>query len=81
MALIEQRTRESPWWTAERPRGEWLKLPSKVAKRTSQTDRPRLRSKPPTGQAWSTFVKTHGQDLGACASVPVVTLFVKTIDA
>jgi putative transposase len=40
-----------------------------------------VRSKPPSGQSWSTFLKTHGQDIWACDFVPVVTLFFKTIHA
>ena len=39
------------------------------------------RSKPPSGQAWSTLLQTHGQDIWACDFVPVVTLFFKTLHA
>jgi putative transposase len=37
------------------------------------------RSKVPTGQSWSTFLKTLGKDIWACDFVPVVTLFFRTI--
>jgi len=40
-----------------------------------------VRSKVPTGQSWSTFLKTHGKDIWACDFVPVVTLFFRTIHA
>jgi putative transposase len=66
---------------AERIRGELLKLNIKVAKRTIQNYMRAARSKPPSGQSWSTFLKTHGQDIWACDFVPVVTLFFKTLHA
>jgi hypothetical protein len=40
-----------------------------------------VRSQPPSGQSWSTFLKTDGKDIWACDFVPVVTLFFKTIHA
>jgi len=58
-----------------------LKLNIKVAKRTIQKYMQAVRSKPTSGQSWSTFLKTHGQDIWACDFVPVVTLFFKTIHA
>jgi hypothetical protein len=48
---------------AERIRGEWLKLNIKVEKRTIQKYMQAVRSKPPTVQSWSTFLKTHGKDI------------------
>ena len=67
----------------ERIRGELLKLNIKVAKRTIQKYMQAARSKPPAGprEAWSTFLKTHGQDIWARDFVPVVTLFFKTLHA
>jgi transposase InsO family protein len=65
----------------ERIRGELLKLNIKVAKRTIQKYMPAVRSKLPSGQSWSTFLQTHGQDIWACDFVPVVTLFFKTLHA
>ena len=58
-----------------------MKLNIKVAKRTIQKYMQAVRSKPPSGQSWSTFLKTHGQDIWACDFVPVVTLFFKTLHA
>jgi putative transposase len=81
IALIEQMARENRLWGAERIRGELLKLNIKVAKRTIQKYMQIARSKLPSGQSWSTFLKTHGQDIWACDFVPVVTLFFKTLHA
>jgi putative transposase len=81
IALIEQMARENRLWGAERIRGELLKLNIKVAKRTVQKYMLAVRSKLPSGQSWSTFLKTHGQDIWACDFVPVVTLFFKTLHA
>jgi putative transposase len=58
-----------------------LKLTIKVAKRTIQKYMQAARSKPPSGQSGSTFLKTHGQDIWACDFVPVVTLFFRTLHA
>lgn len=52
-----------------------------VAKRTIQKYMRAVRSRPPSGQSWSTFLKTHGQGIWACDFVPVVTLFFKTLYA
>ena len=73
--------RENPLWGAERIRGELLKLNIQVAKRKIQKYMQAARSKPPSGQSWSTFLKTHEQDIWACDFVPVVTLFFKTLHA
>ncbi len=53
----------------------------KVAKRTIQKYLRAVRSQPSSGQSWSTFLKTHGQDIWACDFVPVVTLFFQTLYA
>ena len=74
-------TLRSRLWGAERIRGELLKLNIKVAKRTIQKYMQAVRSKPPSGQSWSTFLQTHGKDIWACDFVPVVTLFFKTLHA
>jgi putative transposase len=81
IVLIQRMARENPVWGAERIRGELLKLNIKVAKRTIQKYMQAVRSKPPSAQSWSTFLKTHGKDIWACDFVPVVTLFFKTIHA
>ena len=71
----------SPLWGAERIRGELLKLNSQVAKRTIQKYMRAARSKPSSGQSWSTFRQTHGKGIWACDFVPVVTLFFRTMHA
>jgi transposase InsO family protein len=81
IALIEQMARENPLWGAEQIRGELLKLSILVAKRTIQKYMKAVRSKPAAGQSWSTFLKTHRQDIWACDFVPVVTLFFRTLHA
>jgi putative transposase len=81
IALIEPMPRENRLWGAERIRGELLKVNIQVAKRTIQKYMQAARAKPPSGQSWSTFLKTHGQDIWACDFVPVATLFFKTVHA
>jgi putative transposase len=81
IALIQRLARENRLWGAERIRGELLKLGIRVAKRTIQKYMRGVRSQSPTGQSWSTFLKTHGQDIWACDFVPVVTLFFQTLCA
>jgi putative transposase len=81
IALIERMACENRLWGAEWIRGELLKLNIKVAKRTIQKYMQLVRSKPPSGQSWSTFLQTHGKDIWACDFVPVVTLFFKTLHA
>jgi putative transposase len=81
IALIRRMARENPLWGAERIRGELLKLEIREAKRTIQKYTHAVRSQPPSGQSWATFLQTHGQDIWARDFVPVVTLFFKTIHA
>jgi putative transposase len=81
IALIRRMARENPLWGAERIRGELLKLEIRVAKRTIQKYTHAVRSQPPSGQSWATFLQTHGQDIWACDFVPVLTLLFKTIHA
>jgi transposase InsO family protein len=81
IALIERLARENRLWGAERIKGELLKLNIKVAKRTIQKYMLAVRSKLPSGQAWSTFLQTHGKDIWACDFVPVMTLLFKTLHA
>ncbi len=63
IALIQHMARENLLWGAERIQGELLKLELKVAKRTIQKYMRAVRSRPPLGQSWSTFLKTHGKDI------------------
>jgi hypothetical protein len=81
IAFIERMARENPLWGAERIRGELTKLNIRATKRTIQKYMQGERSKAPSGPSWSTFLKTHGQDIGARDFVPLVTLLFKTIHA
>ena len=81
IALIQRLARENRLWGAERIRAELLKLRIRVAKRTIQKYMHTVRSQSPTGQTWSTFLKTQAQDIWACDFVPVVTLFFQTLYA
>lgn len=81
IALIQRLARENRLWGAERIRGELLKLGFRVAKRTIQKYMRVVRSQSPTGQTWSTFLQTHGQDIWVCDFLPVVTLFFQTLYA
>jgi putative transposase len=80
-ALIQRIARENPLWGAARIRDELLKLNIQVANRTIPKFMQAVRSKPPSGPCWSTFLKALGQDIWACDFVPVVTLIFKTIHA
>lgn len=54
--LIRRMGTENRLWGAERIRGELLKLGIAVAKRTVQRYLSKLRSTPPDGQRWSSFL-------------------------
>ena len=66
IALIQQMARENRLWGAERIRGELLKLGLRVCKRTIQKYMRAVRTKPPRGQKWSTFLRTHAANSWAC---------------
>jgi transposase InsO family protein len=53
-------------WGAERIRGELLKLGCAVAKSTIQTYISRIRSTPPGGQRWSTFLRNQAAGICSC---------------
>jgi hypothetical protein len=61
--LIPERTAFSAR-TAERIRGELLKLNIEVSKRTIQKYMPKVRRQ--SGQTWATFLKNHAGDIWAC---------------
>jgi hypothetical protein len=66
IALIRQMARENRLWGAERIRGELLKLGLHVCKRTIQKYMRAVRTKPPRGQKWSTFLRNHAASIWAC---------------
>jgi len=81
IALIQRLAGENRLRGAERIRGERLKLSIRMAKRTIQKYMRAVYSQSPAGPTWSTFLKTHGQDIWACDFLPVVTLFFQTLHA
>ncbi len=73
--LIRRIAQENLLWGSERIQGELLKLGVGVAKRTIQKYMRAVRPPQARGQTWSTFLKTHAQDIWACDFLPVVDLF------
>jgi len=74
IALIKQLARENRLWGAERVQGELLKLDIKLAKRTIQKHMRSVRSPRPSGQTWSTFLKTMPHKCGRATFCRLSTL-------
>jgi len=68
-------------WGAERIRGELLKLGIRVCKRTIQKYMRDVRTKPPRGQKWSTFLRNHTDQIWACDFLQVTDLFFRPLFA
>jgi hypothetical protein len=68
-------------FVAERIRGELLKLGLRVCKRTIQKYMRGVRTKPPRGQKWSTFLHTHAAQIWACDFLQVTDLFFRPLFA
>src|SRR5215469_6683600 len=81
IALIRQMAKDNRLWGAERIRGELLKLGIHVCKRTIQKYMRTVRTKPPRGQKWSTFLRTHATDIWACDFLQVTDLFFRPLFA
>jgi putative transposase len=81
IALIRQMAQENRLWGAERIRGELLKLGLRVCKRTIQKYMRGVRTKPPRGQKWSTFLRTHAAQICACDFLQVTDLFFRPLFA
>jgi len=79
IALIRQMARDNRLWGAERIRGELLKLGLRVCKRTIQKYMRQVRTKPPRGQKWSTFLRTHAAQVWACDFLQVTDLFFRPL--
>ncbi len=73
--LIQRMAKENLLWGAERIQGELLKLGIRVAKRTIPKYMRPVRRAHSSNQNWSTFLKTHAQDIWACDFLPVTNLF------
>jgi putative transposase len=74
VALIKEMATRNRLWGAERIRGELLKLGLRVCKRTIQKYMRHVRSTRPRGQNWSTFLRTHAEQIWACDFLPVTDL-------
>lgn len=73
--LIQRVAKENLLWGAERIQGELLKLGIRVAKFAVQRYMRPVRPSQPPRQTWSTFLKTHAEDMRACDFLPVTDLF------
>ena len=81
IALIRQMAKDNRLWGAERIRGELLKLGIRVCKRTIQKYMRGVRTKPPRGQKWSTFLRNHAANIWACDYLQVTDLFFRPLFA
>jgi putative transposase len=81
IALIKQMATENRLWGAERIRGELLKLGIRVCKRTIQKYMRTVRTQPPRGQKWSTFLRNHAGQIWACDFLQVTDLFFRPLFA
>jgi putative transposase len=75
VALIKEMASNNRLWGAERIRGEFLKLGLHVCKRTIQKYMRHVRTAQPKGQKWTTFLRTHAEQIWACDFLPVTDLF------
>jgi len=81
IALIRQMAKDNRLWGAERIRGELLKLGIHVCKRTIQKYLRGVRTHQPRGQKWSTFLRTHADQIWACDFLQVIDLFFRPLFA
>jgi transposase InsO family protein len=81
IALIREMATNNRLWGAERIRGELLKLGIHVCKRTIQKYMRTVRTKPPRGQKWSTFLRNHAAQVWACDFLQVTDLFFRPLFA
>jgi transposase InsO family protein len=82
LALIQAMAVENRLWGAKRIRDELSKLGHKVSKRTVAKYMRQARKDLPPWQAkqtWSTFIKNHAHEMGACDFVQTYDLFFGTI--
>src|SRR5215469_10498077 len=81
IALIRQMAVDNRLWGDERIRGELLKLCLRVCKRTIQKYMRNVRTKPPRGQKWATFLRNHAGQIWACDFLQVTDLFFRPLFA
>ncbi len=79
IALIREMAKENRLWGAERIRGELLKLGLRVCKRTIQKYMRTVRTKPPRGQTWMTFLRNYAAQVWACDFLQVTDLFFRSL--
>ena len=68
-------------WSAERIRGELLKLDIRVAKSTTQRYLRVAWSPHDAGQPWATFLRNHADAIWACDFLPVTDLLFRPLYA
>jgi putative transposase len=81
IALIREMASENRLLGAERIRGELLKLGIRVCKRTIQKYMRTVRTHPPRGQKWATFLRNHAAQVWACDFLQVTDLFFRPLFA
>jgi transposase InsO family protein len=81
IALIRQMAKDNRLWGAERIRGELLKLGIHVCKRTIQKYMRHVRTHPPRGQRWATFLRNHASQIWACDFLQITDLFFRPLFA
>jgi transposase InsO family protein len=81
IALIRQMAKDNRLWDAERIQGELLKLGIRICKRTIQKYMRTVRTQQPRGQKWSTFLRTHADQIWACDFLQVTDLFFRPLFA
>ena len=81
VALIKEMATANRLWGAERIRGELLKLGIRVSKRTVQRYLRQGRPPRPSGQSWSTFLRSHACQTWACDFLQVSDLFFRPLFA
>jgi putative transposase len=81
IALIREMATKNRLWGAERIRGELLKLGIHVCKRTIQKYMRPVRTPPPRGQNWATFLHNHAAHIWACDFLQVTDLFFQPLFA
>lgn len=81
IALIREMATKNRLWGAERIRGELLKLGIQVCKRTIQKYMRHVRTSPPRGQRWATFLCNHTADIWVCDFLQVTDLFFRPLYA
>jgi transposase InsO family protein len=81
IALIREMATKNRLRGAERIRGELLRLGIQVCKRTLQKYIRHVRTPPPGGQRWATFLRNHAADIWACDFLQVTDLFFRPLYA